>query len=494
MRRCPRRLLVLSLAALVPVVPAATSASAQEGTHSANMSHVANLPYPSIPGRTAITNGGTDIEFVTMTLGGERRSVTREFALAGSYDNGLQIVDITDPEDARIVARYDCAIRQGDVQVFTRGLRTLVTYTQDDPYSGRAQHDTSSQCYREATELGMFGPGVNPAGTFIVDISKPGSPRTVSFLSEPRGSHNQTVAPGGLYLYNSNSDLNANNFQIEVWDISNLKAPKRAFVLNTETGLSSHDITFSEDGTRAYSAAITHTLVLDTTDLARPRIIGRIIDPAVNIHHQSDPVTLTDATTGQERTFLVVTDEIAGAAGNAVCPGGGLHVYDVTGDLERTPVKVGVWNMPEVQLTTDNLTCTSHVLRMYPEHGLMTIAWYAAGVRVVDISGLVGISLGVDEGAGNVGAGMKEVGYHYFPNSDTWSVKTNKIEADGSFYLYGNDLNRGLDVYRFSASAAPATDGGTWLSAGQAAAPAPTASALDAATGPYCLYRGLEVA
>jgi hypothetical protein len=493
MRLGPRALVILALAGLLPALPA-SPAVAQEGTHSPNMAHVANLPYPSIPGRNAIVNGGTDIEFVTMTFGGSRHPVTREFALAGSYDNGLQIVDITDPENATIVARYDCAIRQGDVQVFKRGNRTLVTYTQDDPYNGRPQHDLSSQCYQEAAALGLFGPGVNPAGTFIVDISRPAEPRTVSFLSEPRGSHNQTVAPGGRYLYNSNSDLGTRNFQIEVWDIANLSNPQRVYVLNTETGLSSHDITFSEDGTRAYSAAITHTLVLDTTDLARPRIIGRIIDPAVNIHHQSDPVTLTDSTTGQQRTFLVVTDEIAGAAGNAVCPGGGLHVYDITGDLERTPVKVGVWNMPEVQLTTDTLTCTSHVLRMYPEHGLMTIAWYAAGVRVVDISGLVGVSLGVDEGIGNVGVGMKEIGYYYFPNSDTWSVKTNKIEADGSFYLYGNDLRRGMDVYRFSASAAPAADGGTWLSAGQAAAQVPAASALGAATGPYCLYRGLEAA
>ena len=489
----PRLLVVLAMAAALPALPA-SPAGAEADFHSPNVSHVGNLPYPSVPGRTAITNGGTDIEFVTMTFGGPRRPVTREFALAGSYDNGLQIVDITDPENARIVARYDCAIRQGDVQVFRLGHRTLVTYTQDDPYNGRAQHDLSSQCYQDAAELGMFGPGVNPAGTFIVDITRPARPRTVSFLSEPRGSHNQTVAPGGRYLYNSNSDLNAKNFEIEVWDIANLKAPERVFVLDTQTGLSSHDITFNEDGTRAYSAAITHTLVIDTTDQARPAIIGRIIDPAVNIHHQSDPVTLTDATTGQTRTFLVVTDEIAGAAGNAVCPGGGLHVYDVTGDLERTPVKVGVWNMPEVQLTTDNLTCTSHVLRMYPEHGLMTIAWYAAGVRVVDISGLIGVSLGAEESVGNVGAGMKEVGYAYFSNSNTWSVKTNKIEKDGSFYMYGNDLNRGLDVYRFDAGAAPASDGGTWLSARQAAAQLPAASASGVTTGPYCLYLGLSAA
>jgi hypothetical protein len=42
------------------------------------------------------------------------------------------------------------------------------------------------------------------------------------------------------------------------------------------------------------------------------------------------------------------------------------------------------------------------------------------------------------------------VGHYVLPDSDTWSFKTNRIAADGSFYGYGNDLVRGFDVYRFS--------------------------------------------
>jgi hypothetical protein len=338
---------------------------------------------------------------------------------------------------------------------------------------------------------------VNPAGTFVVDITDPYAPTTVSFISELRGSHNQTVAPGGRYLYNSNSDLTRLPGTIEVFDISDFRNPRKVHTLVLETGLNSHDITFNETGTRAYSAAVTHTLVLDTTDLAVPEIIGRIVDPTINIHHQSDPVTLADPTTGLTHSFLVVTDELAGAAGNAVCPGGGLHVYDITGHLERAPVKVGAWFMPDIRPTgTDNLTCTSHVLRMYPEERLMTIAWYNAGVRVVDISGLVGVSAGIDETVGNVGPGMREIGYAYFPNSDTWSVKTNRIEPDGSFFFYGNDLNRGLDVYRFDAGAEASSQGGTWATPDQALARARelNVTATSGATGPWCLWRGLEIA
>jgi hypothetical protein len=515
-----RMVLALTVASVLvlPVGPTGAQ-SVEEGTHSPNVTHVVHLPHKARTLDGADSGGGTDIEFVTLTVikrdargnpvcvrnraGRCKRdrqgniiyvTEARDFALAGSYDNGLQIVDITDPTTPTTAAVYDCVVRQGDVQVFERGGRTYATYTHDDPYNNRV--DTQSRCYQEAAALGLFGEGVNPAGTFVVDITDPYTPTTVSFISEPRGSHNQTVAPGGRYLYNSNSDLNAKNFEIEIWDIADFSNPQKVFVLNTTTGLSSHDITFNEDGTRAYSAAITHTLVLDTTNLAEPEIIGRIVDPAINIHHQSDPVTFTDPATGSERTFLVVTDELAGAAGNVACPGGGLHVYDVTGSLERNPLKVGVWNMPEVRPAVDNFTCTSHVLRMYPDSELMTIAWYDAGVRVVDISELVGISLGIDEGAGNVGQGMKEVGFFYFDDADTWSVKTNRIEADGSFYMYGNDLNRGLDVYRFEAAAPAAADTGTWFTAEEylAWAQANGIAGATAGQGPYCVYRGAEVA
>ncbi|MDQ3991255.1 MAG: hypothetical protein M3245_02940 [Actinomycetota bacterium] len=498
-----------------------TGTSATVAPNSPNMSHVFNLRHRKGSPTGAQVAGGTDIEFTTMTVpvgdeAGEPVCVVdelgacvldddgntvyqtqeRDFALAGTYQNGLQIVDITEPEAPVTTGVYDCAISQGDVQVFHRDGRTYVTYTSDNGYPV----GQSSACVREAKALAMYGS--SGYGTYIADITDPAAPVTVSFIGNPSGSHNQTVAPGGEYLYNSNSDIGVldrldptdQTGRIEVYDIRDFAAPKQVATLPLLSGADSHDITFSADGKRAYTAALTHTLVLDTTDLAAPKVIGRIVDPAVNIHHQSDPVTLKDATTGMERTFLIVTDELAGAAGNAVCPGGGLHIYDITGPLEAAPVKVGFWNMPSARFTgTSNITCTSHVLRLHPDEKIMTIAWYNAGVRVVDISGLVGVSVGATEAGGNVGAGMREIGYHYFSNSDTWSAKTNRIEADGSFYLYGNDQARGLDVYRFDGSAQVAEDGGTWLTPKQALAQARLRGAngtVTSGSGPYCLYRG----
>jgi hypothetical protein len=239
---------------------------------------------------------------------------------------------------------------------------------------------------------------------------------------------------------------------VTIYDVSDPEAPRHVqdFPLPfvpTSLGSESHDITFNASGTRAYSAALSQTLVLDTTDPEQPEIVGDIVDPAINVSHQADPVTLIRPD-GTQRDILVVTDERAGAAGSVECPGGGLHVYDITGAKEQNPQKLGTWFIPVVQ-PQDGTRCTSHVLRIYPEQRMLTIGWYGQGVRVLDISALATATGSPATVAVGEGVGMREVGHYVFPESDTWSFKTNRIASDGSFYGYGNDLTRGFDVYRF---------------------------------------------
>ena len=284
-----------------------------------------------------------------------------------------------------------------------------------------------------------------------------------------QGSHNQTVHPSGNYLYNSNSDL-ITSYQpaIEVFDISDFAAPRKVTELALPTrpglGTESHDITFNEAGDRAYSAALSQGVIIDTSDPAAPSIVTSFLDPTINVWHQSDPFTLTDAT-GQQRDFLIVEDEVAGAVGTGQCPNGGVHVYDITGANELNPVKVGYWNIDEVRPTTDPThSCTAHVFDIHEDAKVMTIAYYNGGVRVVDLSGLAGISLG---GAQIAGQGMRELGFYRFANANSWSAKTPSIDANGDFYLYGNDIERGLDVYRFDRQAAPSSSDGRWLTPAQ---------------------------
>ena len=397
------------------------------------MSPVANLQYDD----SGTAQSGSDVEFVKVGK--------KEYALSGTLRKGMQIVDITDPTNPSIAAVYDCDINQGDVQVWKHGRRILASYTADGTFGAVG---AASQCARDLN----LGPAAS--GTVIVDITTPTSPQTVSYVHVPRGSHNMTIHPSGDYLYNSNSDLiTSTSPTITIYDISSPEQPQKVqdfpipFV-PLSLGSESHDITFNEAGTRAYSAALSQTLVLDTTSPEQPTIISQILDPAINVVHGSDPVTLTRED-GTEREVLVIADERAGAAGSAECPGGGLHLYDVTGAKESSPEKIGTWFVPVIQ-PQPGTRCTSHVTRVYEEQEMLTVAWYGQGVRVLDISALADFE-GSDTSVGiGDGVGMREVGHYVFPDSDTWSFKTNRIATDGSFYGYSNDLTRGFDVYRFS--------------------------------------------
>jgi hypothetical protein len=209
--------------------------------------------------------------------------------------------------------------------------------------------------------------------------------------------------------------------------VRNLKKMKEVFTLPLPTGLSSHDITFNKKGTRGYSAAITQTLILDTTDAAKPSIRTTIIDPAINISHGADITP--------DEKYILVTDEQAGAAANGVCNVGGVHVYDISIN-ELAPVKVGYYPFnPANSLTaTTNsqvLTCTAHVLDYGPTGKTFSNAGYAAGVRIVDSSNLLGVPA--------------ELASFTAVDADTWSAKQYKNKK----YLFANDLARGFDVFEW---------------------------------------------
>ncbi|HYD09845.1 MAG TPA: hypothetical protein VEA78_07065, partial [Acidimicrobiales bacterium] len=233
MRLLPRLVLVLSVLGLV-WAPPGDAVEAEPVSASDNVRHVANLAYEGRYGQELPF--GTDIEL--------RSYGDRDYAFAGTYMNGLQVIDVTEPTKPVIAAVYDCSLAQGDVQLFTQGDRVLAAYTADD--YGPEYTKPESRCYAEngVTEVKY--------GTFFIDITNPTAPTTAGWVELPKGSHNQSVHPSGQWMYNSNSDL-AGLGEVEIVDIANPAAPKVVGTLPLQTGVDSHDITFSADGTRAYS-------------------------------------------------------------------------------------------------------------------------------------------------------------------------------------------------------------------------------------------------
>ena len=140
-------------------------------------------------------------------------------------------------------------------------------------------------------------------------------------------------------------------------------------------------------------------------------------------------ITIEDPVLG-ERDFIIAEDEVAGALGTGQCPNGGVHVYDATGDLETDARARRLLEHRRRRPDRGRPlgACTAHVFQLDHAQQLMTIAFYNGGVRVVDLTGLVGLALG-KERLRHEGARLVPL-----PDSDTWAVKAPKMSRDG-FYL-----------------------------------------------------------
>lgn len=401
-------LLIAPLGAIAAPAPAPVGFPEEAGTQGTpasgtgvDLTPVSNWSY----------KGGTDLEFATINK--------RDYAVAPAQGamGGLRLFDLTaNPAKPPLVGFLPCAVSQNDVQV--RGTTVFM---------GVDGSVKDAECFDQA--------GAAPAlGVLAVDISNPRKPRGVGFVPIGLGAHNTTLHPSGQYLYISDSELTPAFGQpagsqlgrINVVDVRNLKAMKEVFTLPLPTGLSSHDIDFNAKGDRAYSAALTETLILDTTDPTKPSIKTTILDPAINISHGAD--------LSPDETHLYVTDEQAGAAANGVCNVGGVHIYDLSN--EAVPVKTGYYAFSPVDSLTSttnsgNVTCTAHVLDYGPTGKTFSNAGYAAGVRIVDTVNRLGMPSDL--------ASFTPV------DADTWSAKQYKNPK----YLYANDLSRGFDVYEY---------------------------------------------
>ena len=396
-----RRLVAACLLALpflaVPASSAAPLPAVAQGVGK-DMQPVANIPYSQ----------GTDLEFATVN--------GHDYAIAASQGSGggIRVINIDNPSSPVVTGFLSCRMTQNDVQV--RGDKVLIGF------DGNAGGGT---CFSQ------LGRGAQ-VGLMVVSIANPAAPTAIGFVHVPQGVHNATWHPGGRYVYTSDSGLTPYlsplpGGQLQIVDLQTPTAPVHvgSYTLLGDR-MSTHDITFNASGSRAYVAALQETYILDTTNPAAPREVSRIEDPAINISHGADPTP--------DGRYLLITDEQAGAIANGVCNVGGVHVYDLL--VELAPVKVGFYvldptNSATTTLDGDSLTCTAHVLDYSADGAVWTNANYAAGVRVVSATQVIGRPT--------------ELAYFTPTNADTWSAKTYKT----SEYVFANDLIRGFDVYRW---------------------------------------------
>ena len=422
---------VLVATLVLGLAPAAFAGHPAEAT-SKDMRHVAN------GGASGATN--SDLAF------------WQELAFAGDY-KGFRIFDIATPAKPKLLANVRCNGSQGDVGVYGHGDRLYLFQSVD-------RRQTASDCTSSDDPTRAMG----WEGIRIFDVSNPRRPRFLKAVSTDCGSHTHTVVPDPandrVFVYVSSYPLNDHGFhddpdesnsneclplhhKISIVEVP-LDDPAAASVVNEPSvapAVGCHDIGVFLELKKAAAACLTEGQIWDISDPANPRITNHITNPAVNIWHSGGFTW--------DGKVAIFGDEEGGAAATHGCggsPPGAAWFYRT--DAPTAPL--GYFEQSRAQAPQGDIICTTHNYNALPvtDKYLLTSAFYEAGTGIVDFS-----EVATREPSPMPQPAGREIAYFDPENGDgkgqgnTWSSYWYKD------YAYGNDINRGFDVFRYTGTA-----------------------------------------
>ena len=424
-----------TLAVATFMLALAPPAYAEHGVEptSANMEHLANSPQPGP------TN--SDIAF------------WNELAFSGHYQ-GFRILDIANPNDPKELVNFRCNGAQSDMGVYGFGGRLLLFQSVD-------ARQSSSSCASTASPVGW-------EGIRIFDVSDPSNPVHVRSVETDCGSHTHTVVPDPsrrkrnerVFLYVSSYPLQDQgpsthddpehqhdglgcfpaHHKISVIEVP-LERPQAARVVSTPSvapAVGCHDIGVFIEIKKAAAACLTEGQIWDISNPRHPRIEDHIVNPAVNIWHSGGFTWDGEiAIFGDEEGGAVVTH------GCGLIPPGAAWFHRT----EDPQLPVGVFIQERAQAPQGDTICTTHNYNAVPTKDgyFLNSAFYEAGTGIVDFSDVAD-----NEPSAQPQPVGEEIAYFDAENVDgrdeanTWSSYWYKG------YTYGNDMNRGVDVFRYT--------------------------------------------
>jgi hypothetical protein len=167
-------------------------------------------------------------------------------------------------------------------------------------------------------------------------------------------------------------------------DLANPAATDQSDVHTVDVGPSTigcHDVTLFLQRKLAAAACLTESQMWDLSNPSQPKVISRIREPRVNIHHST--VFSNDGST------MVIGDELGGAAASPGCLSdedtyGGLFFYDVRDP--SAPKLDGAYKLPQ-QVVSE--FCTAHLFNVVPrrdDKDVLVSSWYAGATSVIDFT------------------------------------------------------------------------------------------------------------
>jgi PKD repeat protein len=206
-------------------------------------------------------------------------AVSGDYAYIAAYNNGLVIVDITDPSSPKLVGSYHNARYAEDVTVLgdyayvadrEKGL-IIVDVTNPSLPNLAGSYDTGDEAQSVAIS-GNYAYLIDwSGGLIIVDVTNPSSPKFVS--SYPTGIAYDVVASDNYaYIADSGNGL-------LILDITIPSSPQ--FAGSYDTGQSYGRSKVTESGNYAYvSAGDWGLVIVDITNLSSPKLAGDYDDGA----------------------------------------------------------------------------------------------------------------------------------------------------------------------------------------------------------------------
>ena len=258
-------------------------------------------------------------------------------------------------------------------------------------------------------------------GIVVLDLANPAHPRIISELTDSltAGIHNVWI--NGDVVYSVNDGTSA----MHIIDLSDPSAPShlgRWEIRAGETDKSLHDI-WAEDGYAYLSYWDDGLVILDVGagthggTPSEPTFVSRFAYGMGNTH-----------TAWREGDYVFVGDEIGTADGMR----GYVHILDVS-DIEN-PWEVGKYDVPEAG---------AH--NLWVEDGLMYVAYYQGGLRIVDVSGELrgdlyrqGREVGLYRTSAAIGEGITPL------STMAWGPQPHK----GNIFV--SDMNSGLWVIKYA--------------------------------------------
>jgi hypothetical protein len=402
---------------------------------------------------------------------------------------GVNIFDISNPANTKLVTSLVCPGGQGDVSVY----KNLLFMSVEMP-NGRLDCGTQGFPPDPAppvdAEKGKDKKRPVPSaqkdrfrGVRIFDISDIGNPKQVAAVQTCRGSHTHTLVvdpndKNNVYIYVSGTsfvrkpeelagcsgeepdkDPNTALFRIEVIKVP-LAAPQDAKVVSSPrvfmdartgamNGLNNggthgkkgaekpkdtnqcHDITVYSAIGLAAGACSGNGILLDIKDPVNPKRVDAVNDPNYSYWHS--------ASFSNDGTKVVFTDEWGGGLGARCRPNdpnkwGADAIFNLKDDKLSF---ANYYKLPAAQGDTENCVAHNGSLIPVPGRDIEVQAWYQGGVSVVDFTDA---------------AHPFEIAYF-----DRGPIDPKMLILGGDWsaywyngYIYGSEIARGLDVFELT--------------------------------------------